>query len=375
MLMESKKVRQDSSSGYCRMEGNGSYNLHAIPQADGGTTAIPLLERAASEIPIESGTRPIGVADYGASQGKNSLAPMRTAVETLRRRVGRCRPILIFHTDLPGNDFNTLFDVLEPAQDLYAQEGGNVYVYASAKSFYETVFPPEFIDLGWCSYAAMWLSAVPDCIPNHIFPCQAVGAARSAFEQQAAIDWLRFLTLRARELRPGGRLLLVLGGIDDDGATGLNNLMDHAATVLSEMVDDGTITVHERLRMVIASYPRRKEELLAPFRRDGMDVPFAELMAEFGGLSILPDPAWTNYKQDRDVQALATGQALFFRSAFLPSLASALESWRSEDEHRLFGDVLEQKLKSRIAAHPGPLNRYVQTLVLTKRIAVDVEAR
>ncbi|MGU7811608.1 SAM-dependent methyltransferase [Burkholderia sp. AW49-1] len=353
------------------MEGNGSYNLHAIPQADGGMTALPLLTRAASEIPIEPGTRPVVIADYGASQGKNSLVPMRTAVETLRKRMGPYRPIFVVHTDLPGNDFNTLFDVLETAPQRYVQDGGNVYAYASGKSFYETVFPPESIDLGWCSYAAMWLSAIPDCISDHFFPCQSAGAARTAFERQAALDWLKFLSLRARELRPGGRLLIVLGGIDDDGSTGLNDLMDHAAIALSEMVDDGIITVHERLRMIVASYPRRKEELLAPFRRDGTDGSFEELQAEFGGLSILPDPAWTGYEQDRDARALATGQALFFRSAFLPSLASALESGRSEDERRRFGDVLEQKLKSRLAAHPGPLKRYVQTLVLTKRVPIE----
>jgi hypothetical protein len=56
---------------------------------------------------------PIIVADYGSSQGKNSLAPMSVAVEILRRRVGRERPIFVFHIDLPSNDFNSLFEVTD----------------------------------------------------------------------------------------------------------------------------------------------------------------------------------------------------------------------------------------------------------------------
>ena len=48
------------------------------------------------------------IADYGSSQGKNSLAPMGIAIGNLRPRLGPNRPIFVFHVDQPSNDFNTL---------------------------------------------------------------------------------------------------------------------------------------------------------------------------------------------------------------------------------------------------------------------------
>ena len=76
------------------MEGQGAYNRHAAIPAAGGSFAIPLLEEAARQITLNSGDRPIVIADYGSSQGKNSLAPMQAAIAALRSRVGRERPIL-----------------------------------------------------------------------------------------------------------------------------------------------------------------------------------------------------------------------------------------------------------------------------------------
>ena len=51
--------------------------------------------------------------------------------------------------------------------------------------------------------------------------------------------------LRAKELRPGGRLVVVVPGARDDGLSGFENFMNHANAVLMEMVDEGTITADE----------------------------------------------------------------------------------------------------------------------------------
>jgi SAM-dependent methyltransferase len=57
---------------------------------------------------VDDGDEPIVIADYGSSQGKNSLAPMRVAAEISRSRVGSDRPILVCHIDLAINDFNVV---------------------------------------------------------------------------------------------------------------------------------------------------------------------------------------------------------------------------------------------------------------------------
>jgi hypothetical protein len=70
----------------------------------GRLTGPPSFRKAAKG-PLVDGVQPIIIADYGSSQGRNSMTPMRIAVRSLRRRVGSYRPIFVFHVDLPSNDF------------------------------------------------------------------------------------------------------------------------------------------------------------------------------------------------------------------------------------------------------------------------------
>ncbi len=58
------------------MEGGGSYNRNARIPAGGGNLALPFLEQAVQNITLDRGDEPIVIADYGSSQGKNSLAPI-----------------------------------------------------------------------------------------------------------------------------------------------------------------------------------------------------------------------------------------------------------------------------------------------------------
>src|SRR3546814_6374884 len=59
------------------------------------------------------GDRPLVIVDYGCSQGRNSMAPMRAAIEALRVRTGEGRAVEVVHTDLPSNDFTYLFTTLD----------------------------------------------------------------------------------------------------------------------------------------------------------------------------------------------------------------------------------------------------------------------
>ena len=249
------------------MEGNGAYNRHSALPAGGAALALPLLEKAVLSMELDAAEQPIVIADYGSSQGKNSLLPVRSAIRALRRRIVTHRAISVSHVDLPANDFSTLFAVLNADPDRYVVDEPNVFPAAIGRSFYGSVLPPGSVHLGWSSYAAQWLSRVPMVIPDHFFPAHSTGEPRSEFERQAAEDWEAFLSLRSRELRPGGRLVVVLPGLADDGSTGFNHLVDETNVALEEMVADALITAEERSRMTLAVYPRRKRDLLAPFAK------------------------------------------------------------------------------------------------------------
>jgi SAM dependent carboxyl methyltransferase len=348
------------------MEGGGAYNKYAKLPAGGAALALPLLGRAVPKVELDTGNQPVVIADYGSSQGKNSLIPMQVAIRILRNRLGPNRPISVFHIDQASNDFNSLFEVLDADPDRYVLHDPNVFPSAIGRSFYESVLPPGSVHLGWCSYAAVWLSRLPAFIPGHFVSFRGTEAVRAEFARQGALDWEAFLSLRARELRPGGRLIVVLPALDDDGLSGFENIMDHANAVLGEMVTDGAIAAEERARMALMAYPRRKAGLLAPFSPNGY---FRHLTVEDFEMSSLPDAAWNDYQRDGNKEALATKQALFFRSVFMPSLASALTRVRAGDAEafRVFGDRLEVGLKRRVASQPAAMHSLVQTIVLAKR--------
>ena len=346
------------------MEGKGSYNRHATVPAGGGALAIPALEDAARRVAVEPEDRPLVIADYGSSQGKNSLGPMRAALRALRARVSADRPVFIFHIDQPSNDFNSLFEVLSSDPDRYAADHVDVFPCAVGRSFYEQVLPPESVHVGWCSFAALWLSRIPGPLPGHFIAVHGSGPGHDAFARQAAEDWETFLRLRARELRPGGRLVIVLPARNDEGVTGYEDFMDQANGALGEMVDAGEIRREERARMVLGPYPRQRSELLAPFQAGH----FTELRVEHYELLSLPDAAWGDYERDGDARAMATKHALFFRSVFVPSLASALDGVRAGDAAagNAFADTLQERMIRRLAAEAQPLDSFVQTMVVAK---------
>jgi SAM dependent carboxyl methyltransferase len=348
------------------MEGNGAYNRHAAIQAGAAALATPLLEKALREVSLGAEEQPVLIADYGSSQGKNSLGPMRVATQNLRARIGPNRPIFVYHIDQASNDFNSLFRVMTSDPERYALDVINVFPCAIGRSFYEQVLPARTVHLAWSCYAAQWLRRVPSPITGHFWSPRSTGAERKSFERQAAEDWEAFLILRALEMRAGARLLVVLPSLPQDGHPGITQLMDDANEVLAEMVDEGTVTAEEKTRMVLGSHLRCKSELEAPFTRDGL---FHNLVLEDCVESTLPDASWAQYLQDGDEGAFAGRRALLFRSIFLPSLSSELECVHAGDveAHRVFTHRLEDGLIRRQASHPAAADALVSTILVAKR--------
>jgi hypothetical protein len=346
------------------MEGRGAYNKHAAIPAAGGSLAIPLLEQAASQISIDDSDRPVIIADYGSSQGKNSLAPVRAAIAVLRQRITQQRAIVVYHADLPGNDFSELFAVLENDPETYLRSDPNVFAAAIGRSFYQSLFPASHVDLGWSSYAAVWLSQVPGPIPGHIFAPFATGAIKAEFDRQAASDWKAFLACRAVELRPGGRLVVAVPALAPDGSTAFASIMNVANTVLSDLVAAGVISAEERARMTLATYPRREQDLLAPFAQNGQ---FGGLHVEYCSTAGAPDTAWITYERDKDATELASKRALFFRTIFVPSLAQALTPSRTLAEKQAFYNRVEEGLRERLAGDPRRVDHLVGIIVVAKQ--------
>jgi SAM dependent carboxyl methyltransferase len=347
------------------MEAGGFYNKYSLIPSGGGALALPHLERAAVDVPLDPIDEPAVIADYGSSQGLNSLAPMRLAIESVRRRSSADRPIMIYHIDQPSNDFNSLFKLLDQSPDRFTLHDSRVFPCAIGRSFYENVLPLNSVHIGWSSYAAMWVRRIPALIPGHFAFQRSTGEVRAAWERQGAEDWETFLSLRALELRPGGCLVVSVPGADEHGASVFERVLDHANAELATMVDEAAITAEERRRMALNVWPRRMSDLVAPFADGGR---FRSLTLKVTETHLLPDAAWVAYEKDQDAQVLARKHAMFFRAVFAPTLASYLDAVRAGDPgaSAAFADRLTSGVKRRLAADPAHLNSLVQILVVAK---------
>lgn len=135
------------------MEGGGSYNRHARIPAAAGRLTLPILDEAVRSLALASDDRPVVIADYGSSQGTNSLIPIRAAVKVLRARAGADRPILVVHVDQVANDFNTLFAVLHSDPDCYSIDDANVFS-AWMVIVRSGVAEPDTLDHSWPLHGA-----------------------------------------------------------------------------------------------------------------------------------------------------------------------------------------------------------------------------
>ena len=122
----------------------------------------PIVEEAVVEVFGSLLPDMLVAADLGCSSGPNTFLVMYEVMDAVGRschQLGRRSPELQFYlNDLPGNDFNTIF------QSLTINEGReNVvpyYVAGLPGSFYGRLFPRKSVHFFHSSYCLMWLSQV-----------------------------------------------------------------------------------------------------------------------------------------------------------------------------------------------------------------------
>src|ERR671921_1953209 len=331
------------------MKGHGFYNEHSRPQQKADSLGLPLLERAVGEMTVPHGPEPATVADFGAAQGRNSLEPMRLAVGKMRRRTSVSTPIVVVHTDLPQNDFGSLFVLVEGSPESYLRSVDNTFALAAGKSFYERIFPDGFLSLGWTAISVYWLSNVPCNIPDHVYAQRAAQRVRRAYAEQASEDWQRFLGHRARELRPGGELIVVAVTTDDTGNTGGESLMDLTNEPLLAMVEAGFIRPEEYRRMNMPAYHRPMEEFTEPFRSGTLAE---DLILKEGLRAEFPDQLWPAYEKWGDTSAFAASYTAFMRAFTEAPLFAGLDTDRTPADRERLVDEYFERMKSLIKANP-----------------------
>ncbi len=192
------------------MAGKGFYSAHSQSQHVAAAVAFPYLAAAAEAVPLPGAGAPVTIGDLGCAGGANEMAPMALAIDTLRKRTSA--PVEIVHTDLPQNDFGSLFALLASPSG-YPVGRQEIYPSAIGRTLYGPLLPERQLLIGWSGITLHWLSTVPVPVLDQIYPNLVTGAARDRLRQQSADDWNLFLTERARELVDGGELVLVGGSV------------------------------------------------------------------------------------------------------------------------------------------------------------------
>jgi SAM dependent carboxyl methyltransferase len=346
------------------MAGGGYYGRHSEAQRVAAAPGFALLERAARQVPVPESS-PIVIADFGCVGGRNELEPIRIAIAAVRERAAA--PIMVVHTDLPSNDFTSLFQAVEQSGASYLTGQSDVYAYAAGRSLYGPVFPDATLSLGWTAITVHWLSAMPGVIPDQIYANLTDGPARNALQAQSRRDWEAFLRERLRELRPGGQVVVVGGASRADGLSGAEGLFEMAAGQLKAMVARGLLRRSEYQNMFYPTWNRTLQEFLDPLE----DGPLAgKLTVEESVEHTTSDgETYPQYQRDGDAAGFAEAYVPFVKAVTAPSFFRWIEPDRSKRERAAIEDGFYDGLKRRIASDPARATCHWHTVGLRIRKA------
>jgi len=352
------------------MKGAGYYDRHSTAQLSAIQAIQEWVDDAVASLPLPAAAQPVNVLDLGSSEGSNAIRLMGAIVAGLRRRTEQ--PIQTIYSDLASNNFNQLFANLEEARraGLFA---ASVFPGAVGGSFYGPLLPPGTVHLATSFNAILWLDQLPPVpLPDDVVyrrphpprPGRSVSPeVASAFASRAEQDLVRFLESRARELVPGGKLLMASPG-DTDQARVSDGLYDVLNDACLDLLAAGRLEREEYERLTMPLYFRTVAELLAPLQgrgsalRDSFAIDRAETLE-------VPTPFVVEFRRGGDVAAYAGSYTGFLRAFSEPVVRAALNQSEGKVETV---ECLYERIHARLLAEPERyVFRYIMVAILLTR--------
>ena len=190
------------------------------------------------------------IADYGCSEGKNSMITFTTIFKEFRTISDK--PIMLIHTDLPENNWNIVCNTINNSEESYINMP-NIYYNCVGRSFFNQLLPSNSVHMGYSSFAMHYFSKKPQRNEEYY------GWAFPAGKIQGFADLTHLLTIRLKELINGGTFNLIINGREGEED---NSFAQFFMKPMKILLDQGIITNSEYKNYVWHSYPYNTKEVL-----------------------------------------------------------------------------------------------------------------
>ncbi|KHN23887.1 Indole-3-acetate O-methyltransferase 1 [Glycine soja] len=253
-------------------KGEASYANNSQAQAIHARSMLHLLRETLDRVEVVEGREvAFVVADLGCSCGSNSINVVDVMIKHMMKRyeaLGWQPPeFSAFFSDLPSNDFNTLFQLLPPLANygvsmeecLAANNHRSYFAAGVPGSFYRRLFPARSVDVFHSAFSLHWLSQVPESVEDkrssaynkgRVFIHGAGESTANAYKKQFQTDLAGFLRARSVEMKREGSMFLVClarTSVDptDQGGAGLL-VGTHFQDAWDDLVQEGLISQEKR---------------------------------------------------------------------------------------------------------------------------------
>lgn len=264
---------------------DGSYAKNSEGPASAITLSKPFLIQAIQSMKLFKEDVSLRVADLGCATGYNTLTTVELLIQSLRQRYyEECNYVPefeAFFSDLPSNDFNSLFQSLPTLCDNKKQ---HYYAAGVPGSFYRRLFPKGKLHIAVSLSALHWLSQIPEVVLDKRSVAWNEGRAWidgakkevvEAYAKQSEEDLMAFLRCRREEIVEGGILFILMAGrpgslqpenqLGDPDSRAKHPFTSSMDQAWEDLLNEGLIDKQRRDTFNIPAYMRSADEVRKAF--------------------------------------------------------------------------------------------------------------
>ncbi|KAI3448992.1 hypothetical protein Pfo_005657 [Paulownia fortunei] len=270
-------------------DGETSYANNSGLQKVVISEALPVLDETLKEMfaaaAADGFPKSLKMVDLGCSSGPNTLFIISHILDTIedlyeKKNINSGNFLLefeVFLNDLPDNDFNNLFKLLPSlSHQVKGKEKRQCFLYGLPGSFYGGLFPSKNLHFAYSSCSLHWLSQIPEGLENN--NKENIYMARTsppevfeAYAKQYQRDFSTFLSLRAKEMIPGGRMVLTFIGrsVEDPSCKDDCAHLTLLSKTLLDMVAEGLVKTDDLYSFNVPMYTPYKQEVETVVHNEG----------------------------------------------------------------------------------------------------------